>query len=397
MSKNWPVVRLDAVATIGAGNSAPQNKDAFCDDGELFIRTSDVGQIKFGEILTSADKLTKDASKGFRRFRAGTVLIPKSGASTFNNHRVITKSEACVSSHLATVTGVQNKVEDRYLWYFLQTVSAQDLIQDQAYPSLSLKQISEIDIPLPPLEEQKRIVSILDQALEHVDALLKVTKKAKKETQALYDQGLVSTFNALMQSEKTIAISEGTSRITNGYVGPIKDVYVDEGIPYLLARHIRNNEMKFDGQTFISAEFNNKNSKSILKVDDVLLVQSGHIGHSAVVDETHVGHNCHALIVLTPIEGTLLGTYLSLFFTYSLAAGNFADLRSGSTVPHLTCKEIRKMQIPIPSVDRQRDVVQGLHALRTEIDQLMVNKNNAIFEFTKLRSSVLSSAFAGDL
>lgn len=77
----------------------------------------------------------------------------------------------------------------------------------------------------------------------------------------------------------------------NGYVGPTRTIYQESGVPYLLARHVKNNRLVFDGKTFSSDEFNRRNKKSMLKAGDVLLVQSGHIGHSAVVTDDHEGHN----------------------------------------------------------------------------------------------------------
>jgi type I restriction enzyme S subunit len=396
LTSKWPTSKLGKIATVGAGNSAPQDDDSFSDSGPFFIRTSDVGRIKNGEISESHDRLNPNVAKRFRKFRSGTVLMPKSGASTFNNNRVITTIDAHVSSHLATIEANEEILNDRFVWYYLTTVKAQDLMQDQAYPSLSLKQINDIEIPLPPLDEQKRIVVRLDKALSDLDKLVSGAKTTLRDLDALYDQELIKKFESLTDAVSTRAVSEVTNRITNGYVGPIKDVYVEEGIPYLLARHIRDNKLEFDGRTFINAEFNAKNSKSILKVDDVLLVQSGHIGHSAVVGKSHEGHNCHALIVLTPAEQVLAGSYLSLFFTYCLAAGNFADLRSGSTVPHLTCKEIRKMQIPLPPINQQKEFVDHLSVIRDLKDDLVTKTKCKVEELEKLRASMLSAAFVGD-
>ena len=106
----------------------------------------------------------------------------------------------------------------------------------------------------------------------------------------------------------------------------------------------------FDGKTFISDEFNQKNKKSTLKVGDVLLVQSGHIGHSAVVTPEHEGHNCHAMIVITPITEEVTGDFLSLYFNSSEMRQRFDQIRSGSTVPHLTCGAIREMRIGLPDL-----------------------------------------------
>ena len=152
-------------------------------------------------------------------------------------------------------------------------------------------------------------------------------------------------------------LGDVVSRLTNGYVGPTRSIYQEFGIPYLLARHVKDNRLLFDGRTFISDEFNRKNKKSILKAGDVLLVQSGHIGHSAVVTKEHEGHNCHAMIVITAAESAFIGPFLSLFFNSSGMKNKFQKIRSGSTVPHLTCGEVKELKITLPDLATQKRIV----------------------------------------
>jgi restriction endonuclease S subunit len=156
------MLTLGSVATISAGNSAPQDKSLFIGGTHTFIRTSDVGLIRVGEISDSADKLNEHGVRGMRKFRAGVTLVPKSGASTFNNHRVITTVESTISSHLAVVDADRAVLSDRFVYYYLQTVRAQDLIGDQSYPSLNLTHLENVEISVPPLAEQQRIVAKID-------------------------------------------------------------------------------------------------------------------------------------------------------------------------------------------------------------------------------------------
>lgn len=155
-------------------------------------------------------------------------------------------------------------------------------------------------------------------------------------------------------------LADLVDRLTNGFVGPTRDIYVKAGVPYLLARHVRNGRLSFDRQTFVSPTFNEKYKKSTLKAGDVLLVQSGHIGHAAVVGSDHDGHNCHAMIVITPKPSLLLGEFLSYFFSSPEMRLAFEAMRSGSTVPHLTCAAVRELRVPLPALDEQRREVATL-------------------------------------
>lgn len=176
-------------------------------------------------------------------------------------------------------------------------------------------------------------------------------------------------------------LADLVARLTNGYVGPTRDIYVAHGMPYLLARHVRDGRLQFDQRTFVCSAFNDRNKKSILKTGDVLLVQSGHIGHSAVVGDEHDGHNCHAMIVLTPKPELLCGDFLSHFFSSPEMDKSFGMIRSGSTVPHLTCGAVRELLIPVPSIREQRRIVaildEALEGIATAKANVEKNLQNA--------------------
>ena len=171
MTGEWKTVKLGSIAEVKAGNSAPQDKGLFEDGRYHFVRTSDVGKIKVGVLNTSNDKLNDEGIKKLRLFSKGTILFPKSGASTFLNHRVLLGVDAYVSSHLATIKADGKNVIDEYLWYFLQTIDAANLVADSAYPSLQVQTIQAIEIPLPPLADQHRIVAKIEELTALCDRL----------------------------------------------------------------------------------------------------------------------------------------------------------------------------------------------------------------------------------
>ena len=174
----YPLVTLEEIATVNAGNPAPQNDDAFEDRGIPFVRTSDVGKIKFGSLNTTSDNLTIDASNALTRFERGSILFPKSGASTLLNHRVMLDVDACVASHLAVIKGGETCI-DEYLLYVLSHIDAASLVDDPAYPSLNLSKIKQIQIPLPPIEVQQQIVDELEGYQKIIDGCRQVVENYK--------------------------------------------------------------------------------------------------------------------------------------------------------------------------------------------------------------------------
>jgi type I restriction enzyme S subunit len=187
MKKGWQEKKLFEIADIGSGNSAPQKKDLFVNGIYPFFRTADAGRIKKGVIFEASDNLNKDGIKGLRLFKKGTILFPKSGASTFLNHRVVLGVDGCVSSHLATIKPDETKIDNKFLYYFLITIDARGLIQDKAYPSLRLSDISSIPVLLPLLPEQKRIVSILDKVFADIDKVKANAEQNLKNIKELFE------------------------------------------------------------------------------------------------------------------------------------------------------------------------------------------------------------------
>ncbi len=162
---DYPYVQLGSVAKIVAGNPAPQRAEYFENGEFLFIRTSDVGVVHRSDNFANAvDKVNQNAvdQLRLRLFPPETILFPKSGASTFLNHRVVLSRPAYVSSHLAGIICDQQRALPKYVYYLLCQMDAREITPDQAYPSLRLKEISDIRIPQAPLEVQKEIVKEIE-------------------------------------------------------------------------------------------------------------------------------------------------------------------------------------------------------------------------------------------
>ena len=160
-SGKWQFVSLSEVSEVSSGNSAPQGDKYFKDGQYFFFRTSDVGKVHISSNLhQSVDCVNNLAveEKRLRLYPKNTILFPKSGASTFLNHRVMLGCEGYVSSHLATIVSDESKVLPLFLFHLLCAIDAKVLTADQAYPSLKISSIQNIKIPLPPLEDQEKIV-----------------------------------------------------------------------------------------------------------------------------------------------------------------------------------------------------------------------------------------------
>lgn len=293
-----------------------------------------------------------------------------------------------------------DSVDRRFLLYWLQNVADEIVAAGTGatVQGVTLPFIKSLSFPFVSIDEQKRIVAKLDQAFAALDRARANAEANLADADELLERASARVIEGKAGGTlRPLRLSEVTSRLTNGYVGPTRDIYRDDGVPYLLARHVRNGSLRFDGRTYVSSDFNQKHSKSTLKQGDVLLVQSGHIGHCAVVPKEHHGHNCHAMIVMTPREELVSGKYLSAVFNTPMFQAEFQRIRTGSTVPHLTCGMVRELVVEVPDRAQQDRIVTELETISSDINAVRSRCLAELEDLESLRKSLLRAAFSGQL
>ncbi|WP_295646406.1 restriction endonuclease subunit S [uncultured Methylibium sp.] len=401
----WKTCDLGELAAIGAGNSAPQDDKLFEDGTVPFFRTSDVGRVRFGDIVSSADRLNERGVRGLRRLPAGTVLFPKSGASTFLNHRVMMQVDGCVSSHLATITAEQQRAEPRFLLYFLATVRAQDLVQDHAYPSVNLPLIAGIRVPTPPIREQRRIAVILDEAFAAIAAAKVNAGKSIESARELYSsrlQDLIEQNEAWerVQLEELLARGWIVGHLdgNHGSDYPRKDEFVEAGVPYIAASAIKNGAIDFDEAKYLSPQRAASIRKGLAKDGDVLFAHNATVGPVA--------------ILRTDEDAVILGTsltyyrcdpryikpeYLAHFMVSRAFTSQYQQVMKQSTRNQVPITKQREFFHVVPPIDAQRRIAHGLDELSAQTERLAEVQRRKLTALDELKQSLLHQAFTGQL
>lgn len=449
MKAGWKTVKLGDIALVGAGNSAPQDDADFSTDGPCFVRTSDVGEVKFGTVNSSNDRLSSKGAKGMRLWKAGTILIPKSGASTFVNHRVILGLDAHVSSHLATIQAEPTRCDARYLLYYLSTVKAQDLIQDQSYPSLKLPEIAGIEIPLPQLAEQKRIVALLDEAFAGIDEA-----KAKAEVNIthagsdLFETILESAMNGklteqwrnehpkgelasalldkILQKRRsnwagngpyqtplepdTESLPASPAQWTYATIeqllrddgalsyGILKPGIPDpKGVPMVRVMDIGNGMVNDTDLMMVSKQLSDEYKRTTLEEDDIMLAVMATIGRCAIVPPHLVGANVNRALAVLKLSKLLHAQFI-LFAILSPRIQNLFQMnKTGAAQARINLGDLRGYAIPLPPIAEQRVIIEKLKSLLSETRRLNDLYGQKMCALIELKQSLLAQAFAGEL
>ena len=285
-----------------------------------------------------------------------------------------------------------------YLSYWLITESTTGAIDrlcnGARMPRANMEQALELEIPLPPLAEQKRIVALLDEAFAGID---EAKAKAECNNQASADLLESRLSELFLKPEETPSmISDHCTDVTVGYVGPMADKYVPNGIPFLRSQNVRPFEINFDNLMQITPGFEKSLAKSRLAPGDVVVVRTGYPGTAAVIPTELPMANCADLVILRPMK-SLDPNYLVAFFNSKVGKDMVLGRLVGAAQKHFNVGAAKSVLLPIPTIQRQREVVSHISEIRTHIGKLMDNSEIKLSELSELKASTLAQAFAGEL
>ena len=398
----WRTKCLGDIAAVAAGNPAPQEESLFKDGVYPFFRTADAGRVRFGDIYESADYLNEKGIMGLRRYPKGTILFPKSGASTFLNHRVMLGVEGYVASHLATIVADEAKIYPRFLLYFLSTVSAQDLVQDHSYPSLNLPIISGIPVPTPPLLEQQRIAGLLDKAFAGLAIARANAEKNQENANVLFESHLDSMFSRCerewtsMPLERVLGVQP-----QNGWSPPAAN-HSDSGTPVLTLSSVTGFTFRPDKRKFTSAPTDHRRNYWV-KNGDFLITRSntpelvGHVAIASGIDEPTIYPDL--IMRMNPIPDRIITEFLYYQMRTKKLRKDITGRAQGAnpTMKKISNGAVKSLPIIVPPISTQQSIVETLNALAQEthcLATLYVRKFDAL---EALKKSLLNEAFLGRL
>ncbi len=178
-------VKLGKISKVVSGSTAPKAEAFNEKEGLPFVRAGHLEALCNGEDINNLPKV-KEGSGKLVAVPKHTVIFAKSGMSIMKNRIYTTTEKVYIVNHLAGVICNQQFIIPQYLKYFLLIFKPSTLIVDESYPSIRLKDIENIYIPLPDLQIQHKIVQVLDKAQSLIDKRKEQIKQCDELIQSLF-------------------------------------------------------------------------------------------------------------------------------------------------------------------------------------------------------------------
>lgn len=380
---SWPLVELSGVCDVNMGQ-APKGT-SYNEEGNGYALIAGAGD--YGETTPEPKKHTTEPTKLSQV--DDLILCIRATIGDLNwSDRVY-----CLGRGVAGLKPASEKLDRNYLWHFIQSNKDKlaALGTGSTFKQISRKHIEEFEIPLPPLEDQKRIAAILDKA----DALRCKRGKAIALTDDLLRSTFLDMFGDPITNPKGWAMRK-IGDTTKSRLGKMLDAKQQTGNhpkTYLRNPNVQWNKIVLDDLK--TMDFDPKDQKEFkIEYGDILVCEGGEVGRAAIWRNDM--EDCFfqkALHRVRPDYSLINSEYFCDLMWFLAHFGGLGDYVTSATIAHLTGAKLKSIFIPVPPIDLQ----EKYKSLRNRIEankRLLESRSNHIED---LFSSLTQRAFRGEL
>ncbi len=333
------------------------------------------------------------------------VLIGEDGAKwdAFENSAFIASGKYWVNNHAHILKPNNEILINKFLVYFLNYSNLEKYITGATVKKLNQQKLKQIEIPLPPLKEQERIVGILDESFAKIDESIKILEQDLLNLDELMQSALQKAFNPLKDNVKeNYKLPQSWEWKSLGEIGeiitgttPSKNNPNFYGNEYPLFKPSDLNGdiiIKYASDNLSKLGFDNARN---LPKDTILVVCIG--ASIGKVGLSGVNGSCNQQINAIIPNSAFTSKYLFFVCLSNYFQTILKKNASQTTLPIINKTEFSKLQIPLPPIKEQEQIASHLDELSSHVKNLKQNYQAQIKDLQELKNSLLDKAFKGKL
>ena len=289
-----------------------------------------------------------------------------------------------------------------FLQYWMSSPSFQNelsrLSQGVAIKNVaSVKVLKEIQVSLPSVVEQKRIVAILDEVFAGIDDAIANAEKNLINARELFESYVNAIFNQKGNGWKKKTLDELCLKITDGVHHT--PAYTTTGIPFLSVKNLTKGFVDFSNTKFVSPEAHEILIKRCNpEVEDVLYTKVGTTGVAKVIDTDREFSLFVSVALLKINHEVIFNRFLEHFLNSELGRDQARKRTRGMANKNLVIRDIRQITVLYPqSKINQKAVVAKIDALKLKTQHLEAIYQQKLTALNELKQSILQKAFTGEL
>ena len=380
------MVRLGEVARIDRRSVQPED----IADGQVYLGLE---HIETGGYIAKANAVNAGDLKSSKfAFDTRHVLFGKLRPNLAKVARPSFEG-VCITDIVPILPGPS--LDREYLANFLLTPQIVDWASSRTsgvnLPRLSPSVLEGLEIPLPPLPEQRRIASTLDD----LDQLRRQRRAAIAVTTELLTSAFIDEFGDPLRtaSHRSAVTLESlcTAVVDCPHTTPS---WTESGVLCIRTTNLARGEWRFDETRYVSAETHESRVKRArLEPGDIILSREGTVGIGAIVPPSMIASMGQRLVQLRPDQRRVLPEFLLSYLLEVLEPTRLSRLLVGSTALHVNVRDIRTLRVDVPPMERQLAFGKAVGVVRAKLELQRAH----LAKLDELFASLQHRAFRGEL
>lgn len=392
----WEYVPLENAAEICDGLRKPINSQERAKRIEgkaidsLYPYYGATGQVGYiDDYLTEGEfvLLGEDGAPFLNPFASKAYII--SGKTWVNNHAHILRS----------------KTNNRFLCYYLNYFNYKGYVSGTTRLKLTQAQMKQIKVPVPLLDEQARIVARIEELFSELDNGVQTLQTIKQQL-AVYRQAVLKeAFESAEKECKMLKIEEILTKSRRGMsTGPFgtmikKADHKTSGVPMLGIENIGTGQFVDGNKIFVTKEKADELKSFTLEAGDIIISRSGTVGEICAVPERAAGSLLSTNLMRVSLDSNIIRAdyFIALFQSKGIVLDQVKELCKGSTRDFLNQTILKQIVFPVPSLERQSEIVSIIESRLSVCDSIEKTVDTALAQAEAMRQSILKKAFEGGL
>ena len=378
MKQGWEIKQLGEVCEIYQPTTIAK---------KLMIPDGDYPVFGANGIIGKYDKYNHEESE---------LLITCRGATCGSVNISLPKS--WINGNAMVVRPLIDDLQKDYLEYlFRGGIDVTKVITGSAQPQITRQSLSPIEIPIPPHNEQKRIVAKLDECFEAIDKARANVEKNLKNAKELFQSKLNEIFSQKGDGWVEKKLGEVMKVERGGSPRPIKKYLTDDpnGLNWIKIGDATASD-KYIYKTKEKITQDGLHKTRYVEEGDFILSNSMSFGKPYIMKTTGCIHDGW-LVLKENDEFELEKDYLYHLLCSPNLFLKFDSLAAGSTVRNLNIGLVSSVIIPLPSLTEQKSIVKQLDKIKAQTQTLESKYQQELDALDEMKKSILQKAFSGEL
>ena len=374
-------------------NGLTYTPDDVQETGTLVLRSSNV---KNGEIVDADNVYVSDEVVTSENVKEGDIIVVvRSGSRALIGKHAQIKASMPNTVIGAFMSGIRSEHSS-----FVNALLDKSAFENEIAKNMgaTINQItgymfSKMEFMIPSGEEQDKIgayfkqldhlITLHQRKLEHVKKMKKsMLQKMFPKKNQLYPEVRFPGFTDAWEQRK---LEDIYGSIGNAFVGTATPYYVESGHFYLESNNIKDGQINHNTEVFINDEFYEKQKDKWLHTGDMVMVQSGHVGHAAVIPEELNNSAAHALIMFRNPKKEIEPYFLNYQYQTLKSKKKIENITTGNTIKHILASEMQQFEVDMPELAEQKKIAEYFRALdhlitlhQRELDHLQLLKKGML-------------------